>query len=241
MGCIKTLFIFAAILIDKKNTSMETQTQSILPAVLVHQYETIQRNYPNAILLMGLGDYYKVIGRDARKTSGIISHVLTKMEVKPGEFIDMVEIKRNQIESVLSKLIGANYKVALCDEIKSSPKIKRPAREWEKIKHSDQVPVAGMVTAQEYFARTGSHNYTNADIIDGIRKRTFNGFECQGTTFHVNSDWPARFIITDTSTGLIAKTPTVTTYLELSGIALVLKNKGVNLEFNKEGNIIDRW
>jgi len=81
------------------------------------QYLRIKRQYPQAIVLFRLGDFYETFDEDAKTTSKELEIVLTSREMGKGNKIPMAGIPYHAIDNYLAKLINRGYKVAICEQL----------------------------------------------------------------------------------------------------------------------------
>src|SRR3972149_5464633 len=81
------------------------------------QYLRIKQQYPEAIVLFRLGDFYETFDEDARITSRELEIVLTAREMGKGNKIPMAGIPYHAIDNYLARLINRGYKVAICEQM----------------------------------------------------------------------------------------------------------------------------
>src|SRR5512136_87481 len=81
------------------------------------QYLRIKKQYPEAIVLFRLGDFYETFDEDARITSRELEIVLTSREMGKGRRVPMAGIPYHALDGYLAKLIGRGYKVAICEQM----------------------------------------------------------------------------------------------------------------------------
>jgi DNA mismatch repair protein MutS len=81
------------------------------------QYLRIKKQYPNAIVLFRLGDFYETFDEDARVASKELEIVLTSREMGKGNKIPLAGIPYHALDGYLSRLINRGYKVAICEQL----------------------------------------------------------------------------------------------------------------------------
>jgi DNA mismatch repair protein MutS len=81
------------------------------------QYLRIKKQYPNAIVLFRLGDFYETFDEDARITSKELEIVLTSREMGKGNKVPLAGIPYHALEGYLARLINRGYKVAICEQL----------------------------------------------------------------------------------------------------------------------------
>ncbi|MBN1692374.1 MAG: DNA mismatch repair protein MutS [Dehalococcoidales bacterium] len=81
------------------------------------QYLRIKKQYPHAIVLFRLGDFYETFDEDARITSRELEIVLTSREMGKGNKVPLAGIPYHALDGYLAKLINRGYKVAICEQL----------------------------------------------------------------------------------------------------------------------------
>ncbi|MBO4582300.1 MAG: DNA mismatch repair protein MutS [Bacteroidales bacterium] len=86
------------------------------------QYNAFKAQYPDALLLFRVGDFYETFGEDAVKASKILGIVLTKRSNGAAADMDLAGFPHHAIDTYLPKLVRAGFKVAICDQLED-PKL----------------------------------------------------------------------------------------------------------------------
>jgi DNA mismatch repair protein MutS len=81
------------------------------------QYLRIKKQYPEAIVLFRLGDFYETFDEDARIMSRELEIVLTSREMGKGNKVPLAGIPYHALDSYLARLINRGYKVAICEQL----------------------------------------------------------------------------------------------------------------------------
>ena len=81
------------------------------------QYLRIKKQYPHAIVLFRLGDFYETFDEDARVASKELEIVLTSREMGKGNKIPLAGIPYHALDGYLARLINRGYKVAICEQL----------------------------------------------------------------------------------------------------------------------------
>ncbi len=81
------------------------------------QYLRIKKQYPHAIVLFRLGDFYETFDEDACTTSRELEIVLTSREMGKGNKIPLAGIPYHALDGYLARLINRGYKVAICEQL----------------------------------------------------------------------------------------------------------------------------
>jgi DNA mismatch repair protein MutS len=88
------------------------------------QYLRIKKQYPNAIVLFRLGDFYETFDEDARITSRELEIVLTSREMGKGNKIPLAGIPYHALDGYLGRLINRGYKVAIVEQLTKPGEVK---------------------------------------------------------------------------------------------------------------------
>lgn len=84
------------------------------------QYEQFKSEYPDALLLFRLGDFYEVFGDDAVTAARVLGITLTSRSKKDKESNPMAGIPYHALPNYLPKLINAGIKVAIADQVEDA-------------------------------------------------------------------------------------------------------------------------
>ena len=89
---------------------------------LIRQFMEVKAQYPEAILLYRVGDFYETYSDDALTASKVLGIVQTKKSNGDKGPIAMAGFPHHALEVYLPKLVRAGYKVAVCDQLED-PKL----------------------------------------------------------------------------------------------------------------------
>ena len=89
---------------------------------MLRQYFAIKAQYPEALLLYRVGDFYETYSDDALTASRVLGLVLTKRSNGDKGTTPMAGFPHHAIEGYLQKLICSGFKVAICDQLED-PKL----------------------------------------------------------------------------------------------------------------------
>ncbi|NTV27304.1 MAG: DNA mismatch repair protein MutS, partial [Methanothrix sp.] len=90
---------------------------------LMDQYYREKKQYPDAILLFRVGDFYETFAEDAITISRDLNITLTsRQKDDEGNKIPLAGVPYHALEAYLAKLIKAGHKVAICDQVED-PKL----------------------------------------------------------------------------------------------------------------------
>ena len=106
---------------SRKQSSSAAQRQE---TPLMKQYNQIKTQYPGALLLFRVGDFYETFSEDAIKTSKILDIVLTKRSNGSAAAVELAGFPHHALDTHLPKLIKAGYRVAICDQLEDPKLVK---------------------------------------------------------------------------------------------------------------------
>ena len=96
--------------------------QNLTP--MMNQYLNIKGDYPEAILLFRLGDFYEMFFEDAQVASKALEITLTSREGGKGRRVPMCGVPHHAVDSYIARLIKSGFKVAICDQVED-PKLSK--------------------------------------------------------------------------------------------------------------------
>ena len=91
---------------------------------LWQNYTQIQDKYPDAIILMRIGDFYEVLGDNARMLGEELDLTITSREVGLKDRIPMIGFPFHAADTYIKKILARGYKVAVAepdDDLKVLP------------------------------------------------------------------------------------------------------------------------
>jgi len=83
---------------------------------LMQQYNGVKAQYPDALVLFRVGDFYETFGSDAITASGILGITLTKRN-NGGQDVELAGFPHHSLDNYLPKLVRAGFRVAICDQL----------------------------------------------------------------------------------------------------------------------------
>lgn len=101
----------AASPVKQKVKPLVVDTES---CALLRQWQEIKEQYPDALLLFRVGDFYELYNEDAEQASKILSITLTH---RGRSKIPMCGFPYHALEAYLPRLVRQGCRVAICDEI----------------------------------------------------------------------------------------------------------------------------
>jgi DNA mismatch repair protein MutS len=133
------------------------KTDSLTPAM--RQYERFKREHPDAILLFRMGDFYEMFFDDAKTASRVLGLTLTSRT----KGIPMAGFPWHMASSYIQKLIRANFRVAVCEQVED-PKEAKGLVDRDVV----QVITPGTVL-DENFLESRQANFLASVFADGGR------------------------------------------------------------------------
>lgn len=91
---------------------------------MMKHFFSIKEQYPDCIILYRLGDFYEMFFSDAIDASKILDIALTGRDCGLEQRAPMCGVPYHSIDTYISKLIKANRKVAICEQL-SDPKLSK--------------------------------------------------------------------------------------------------------------------
>src|SRR5215471_4828923 len=84
---------------------------------LMRQYHSIKHQYPGALLLFRLGDFYELFFDDAITAARELEITLTARNKEKGAAIPMCGVPYHAAEGYISRLLQRGYRVAICEQV----------------------------------------------------------------------------------------------------------------------------
>ena len=88
------------------------------------QYMSIKEEYPDAILLFRMGDFYEMFFEDAVEASRILDITLTSRNREKEQKVPMCGVPAHAADPYISRLVRAGKKVAICEQVEDPKKAK---------------------------------------------------------------------------------------------------------------------
>ena len=89
---------------------------------MMKQFYEIKRQYPEALLLFRVGDFYETYGEDAVFASKVLNIIQTRRSNGAAAGIEMAGFPHHALDSYLYRLVKAGGKVAICEQLED-PKL----------------------------------------------------------------------------------------------------------------------
>ena len=128
---------------------------------LMKQYVQFKAQYPQAVLLMRVGDFYEAYGDDAITVSKVLGIVLTKRSNGVPSSMELCGFPHHSLQNYLPKLVRAGYKVAVCDQLEDPKMTKTLVK-----RGVTELVTPGVAYNDDILDRT-SNNYLAAFAFEG--------------------------------------------------------------------------
>ena len=130
---------------------------------LMRQYHAVKKQYPAALLLFRLGDFYELFYDDAVVASKILQITLTSRNKEKDQAVPMCGVPYHAAENYITRLIRAGHKVAICEQMEQpGPGKKIVRREIVRVLTPGTASGSGLIEAKE-------NNYLAAVARSGPR------------------------------------------------------------------------
>lgn len=89
---------------------------------VMRQYHSVKAQYPDALVLFRMGDFYETFLEDAKTAARILNITLTKRANGKAATVPLAGFPYHALETYLHKLLKAGLKVAICEQVED-PKL----------------------------------------------------------------------------------------------------------------------
>ncbi|HSP86407.1 MAG TPA: DNA mismatch repair protein MutS, partial [Psychrobacter sp.] len=131
------------------------------------QYLTMKANYPQALLLYRMGDFYELFFDDAKRAAQILDITLTRRGTdKAGNTIAMAGVPFHAADSYMARLIAAGQTVVVCEQIdESASNISNSPTMGDKQKKDKSKSAAGSIMRREVVKTLTAGTITDDALI----------------------------------------------------------------------------
>src|SRR5688500_3647605 len=131
------------------------------------QYLEIKAKCQDAVLLFRLGDFYEAFDDDARLLARELDIALTSKPMGKGLRVPLAGVPHYALERHLATLISRGHRVAICEQLSTSPVKGKDGNRLIK-RDVTRIVTAGTIFEPQLL-ESRSNNYLCAFISDGIR------------------------------------------------------------------------
>ncbi|MAP25051.1 MAG: DNA mismatch repair protein MutS [Rickettsiales bacterium] len=132
---------------------------------MLAQYMQIKNENPDCLLFFRLGDFYELFYDDATTAAGILNITLTKRSREKDQDVPMCGVPFHAAEGYIAKLIQANQKVAICEQLETPEEAKKRGYKAIVQRGIVRVITPGTLTEQNLLDEK-SHNYLACVVPD---------------------------------------------------------------------------
>ncbi|MGO3898443.1 MAG: DNA mismatch repair protein MutS, partial [Psychrobacter sp.] len=133
------------------------------------QYLTMKANYPQALLLYRMGDFYELFFDDAKRAAQILDITLTRRGTdKAGNTIAMAGVPFHAADSYMARLIAAGQTVVVCEQVDESATAKSQSNAptmGDKQKKDKSKSAAGSIMRREVVKTLTAGTITDDALI----------------------------------------------------------------------------
>jgi DNA mismatch repair protein MutS len=131
----------------------------------MRQFLEIKAQYPDAILMFRMGDFYEMFFEDAITVAPVLDIAVTSRDKNAEDPVPMAGVPYHAIGGYLRTLIERGFKVAICEQMETPEQAK--ARRGSKIVHRQVVRVVtpGVLVDEEHL-RSEEPNYLVAVVAE---------------------------------------------------------------------------
>ncbi|HTM80426.1 DNA mismatch repair protein MutS [Asticcacaulis sp.] len=151
------------------NLSSEAATPNIEGATpVMAQYIQLKAQYPDAILLMRMGDFYEIFFEDAVIASQALSLALTKRGQFQGKDIPLAGVPAHAADAYIAKLIRLGHRVAVCDQLEDPAEAKKRGSKAIVKRGITRVVTPGTLTEDTLLEERGANRLVALSSRGGV-------------------------------------------------------------------------
>jgi len=159
---------FAAMNAPQSLTS-ETTVPNVEGATpVMAQYIQLKAQYPDALLLMRMGDFYEIFFEDAVVASQALSLALTKRGQFQGKDIPLAGVPAHAAEAYIAKLIRLGHRVAVCDQLEDPAEAKKRGSKAIVKRGITRVVTPGTLTEDTLLEERGANRLVALSSRGGV-------------------------------------------------------------------------
>jgi DNA mismatch repair protein MutS len=91
---------------------------------MMEQYFSVKEEYPDAVLLFRMGDFYETFYDDAVTASKVLGIALTSRSREGEKRIPLAGVPHHAVDTYVARLVRAGHKVAICDQVEDPKEAK---------------------------------------------------------------------------------------------------------------------
>ncbi len=129
---------------------------------MMKQYQQIKSKYQDCLLFYRMGDFYELFMEDAHIGARVLNITLTSKSNGKNGKIPMAGVPYHAVDSYLSKLVKAGYKVAICEQL--SPPNKKGLVERDVVR----IVTPGTVLDEKVLEKSENNYIVSIDKNDNL-------------------------------------------------------------------------
>ena len=130
------------------------------PSPLIAQYLALKSEFPEALLLSRVGDFYEAYGDDAEELARSLNIILTSKEAGNGKRVAMAGVPYHSVDAYLSRLIRLRRVIAIAEQMEQPVPNRLVRREIVRVLTPGTV-------LEDQFLQPERHNYLCAVVWSG--------------------------------------------------------------------------
>ena len=143
----------------------KSSSKSLEPTPLVRQYRAIKMQHPDHVVFFRCGDFYEMFFEDAKTAHNVLGITLTQRGTDTdGSPVPLAGVPYHSVESYLSRMVRAGYRVAICEQMEN-PKHAKGVVKREVVR----VVTPGTVL-EESLLDNKTNNYIVGLVADSTRQ-----------------------------------------------------------------------
>jgi DNA mismatch repair protein MutS len=132
------------------------------------QYIQLKAQYPDALLLMRMGDFYEIFFEDAVIASAALSLALTKRGQFQGKDIPLAGVPAHAADAYIAKLIRLGHRVAVCDQLEDPAEAKKRGSKAIVKRGITRVVTPGTLTEDTLLEERGANRLVALSSRGGV-------------------------------------------------------------------------
>ncbi|MGP0629378.1 DNA mismatch repair protein MutS [Nitrospina sp. 32_T5] len=105
-----------------KNANKQNVVDDDTP--MMQQYQSIKKEFPDAILFFRMGDFYEMFNEDAKEASKLLDIALTSRNKNKPNAIPMCGIPHHSANMYISRLVKSGKTIAICEQMEDPKQTK---------------------------------------------------------------------------------------------------------------------
>jgi DNA mismatch repair protein MutS len=132
------------------------------------QYIQTKAQYPDAILMFRMGDFYELFFEDAVTAAQALSLALTKRGKYKDEDIPLAGVPAHAVDAYIAKLIRLGHRVAVCDQLEDPAEAKKRGYKAVVRRGVTRVVTPGTLTEDSLLEARGSNRLVALSARGGV-------------------------------------------------------------------------